>query len=327
MNRYDKRRQKIFEVYSSNLSNVSKKHNIKLVIDGQEIDPSVVHVYICPLCCKGFSRELLDQKAFNNPLTIEDVPPESVQGKPILLTCKACNNNSGHKVDHAIQAYLKAESFIKRLPDSEIRTKIKLNSGRSYNATAKIETHRGITFSSNPNPKIKEDFKDLEKNWNRSNVKFSFQMPAKKALLFAYLRTGLLLAFYYFGNMLLLDKNYHKLRKCLTENVLEHLPHNGWMDLTDKENYQIGLNLIKEPKEYICYVITFRVTSESISKVIGVPIPGPGSTGWKRYVNLKHLDESITLSLLDITTADFVGNLQLSDAYYVLYSLAEKGQV
>lgn len=54
-------------------------------------------VYPCPLCTtrKLFSKTDLD----NGILTAEDVPPESVGGRKILLTCHSCNTSQGGRID------------------------------------------------------------------------------------------------------------------------------------------------------------------------------------------------------------------------------------
>lgn len=53
-------------------------------------------VYVCPLCWAIF-----DESALNPPpsLTLEDVPPKGVGGRPLVLTCATCNNTAGTKVD------------------------------------------------------------------------------------------------------------------------------------------------------------------------------------------------------------------------------------
>ena len=54
--------------------------------------------YYCPICFRGF-------KDSNSPeLTIEHVPAERLGGKPLLLTCRKCNNQAGHKIQsHQIE--------------------------------------------------------------------------------------------------------------------------------------------------------------------------------------------------------------------------------
>jgi hypothetical protein len=47
--------------------------------------------YACPLCL-GVSSLL-------ETFTFEDVPPQSVGGRPLILTCEGCNSSSGHTCD------------------------------------------------------------------------------------------------------------------------------------------------------------------------------------------------------------------------------------
>lgn len=49
--------------------------------------------YMCPLCLKVFSRAQIEQ------LSIEHVPPGSLGGSPLVITCRKCNNESGYKLD------------------------------------------------------------------------------------------------------------------------------------------------------------------------------------------------------------------------------------
>src|SRR5262245_34192686 len=51
--------------------------------------------YICPICCNAFTRE----DAKTGLLTAEDVPPASLGGSPLVLTCKPCNNAAGTRID------------------------------------------------------------------------------------------------------------------------------------------------------------------------------------------------------------------------------------
>lgn len=51
--------------------------------------------YPCPICLTPFTIEALAQKQ----LSTEHVPPESLGGRELLLTCRSCNNSSGTKLD------------------------------------------------------------------------------------------------------------------------------------------------------------------------------------------------------------------------------------
>lgn len=54
-------------------------------------------LYACPLCRRVFSAEALEGP--DPTLTLEHVPPESLGGRALLLSCKRCNNEGGRKLD------------------------------------------------------------------------------------------------------------------------------------------------------------------------------------------------------------------------------------
>ena len=62
-----------------------------LVCPGAYADPT----YPCPICLTPFTVEALEDKR----LSVEHVPPKSVGGRELLLTCTVCNNFSGTKLD------------------------------------------------------------------------------------------------------------------------------------------------------------------------------------------------------------------------------------
>ena len=59
--------------------------------------------YACPLCL-GISSSLAT-------FTFEDVPPRSVGGRPLVLTCRDCNSSSGHTCDWHWANFWTVEGF------------------------------------------------------------------------------------------------------------------------------------------------------------------------------------------------------------------------
>jgi 5-methylcytosine-specific restriction endonuclease McrA len=51
--------------------------------------------YVCPLCLHAFAEPALAQKQ----LTREHVPPRSLGGHRLVLTCAPCNKRGGHRLD------------------------------------------------------------------------------------------------------------------------------------------------------------------------------------------------------------------------------------
>jgi len=58
------------------------------------LTPKLGDKYVCPLCRDAFERSEIESK-----LSVEHVPPSSVGGRPVALTCKRCNNTAGTLLD------------------------------------------------------------------------------------------------------------------------------------------------------------------------------------------------------------------------------------
>lgn len=55
-------------------------------------------LYFCPICKLGYEETAISVGL----LTLEHVPPKSLGGRGVALTCKQCNNSAGHTVDAAV---------------------------------------------------------------------------------------------------------------------------------------------------------------------------------------------------------------------------------
>jgi hypothetical protein len=64
-------------------------------------------LYPCPICSRCFDLAALA----DGRLTLEHVPPASLNGKPLCLTCCACNNRAGHTVDFAAVEFVRMETM------------------------------------------------------------------------------------------------------------------------------------------------------------------------------------------------------------------------
>ena len=74
-----------------------------------DVLPSGEDCYACPCCLMAYPREAVGAGV----LTIEDVPPKSVGGRPLLLTCKRCNNTAGSDFDSHAATQADAEDFFR----------------------------------------------------------------------------------------------------------------------------------------------------------------------------------------------------------------------
>ena len=124
------RKKAIFKIFSQNLEWIKEEPKI-------EFRPDFSNGYLCPLCFNIFFEKDLDSN-LKNFLTLEDIPPKSLGGKPRALTCKDCNSTSGHELDvHLLNNLLDIDvnSF---LPNSKSNAIFEL-SGNKVNGTIEIE--------------------------------------------------------------------------------------------------------------------------------------------------------------------------------------------
>ena len=270
-------RGKIYNAYANNLALVAGRYKVQFGLDAGT-GPEIVDypIYVCPMCIKGFKKESLIQEN-QNPLTIEDLPPKSVGGNPKILTCKECNSKSGHLFDHLIIGSLKTESFLKRIPNSEIASAITLKEGSRYKAITKISHDLGFKFfiQAKDSTRLKKTFEEIQKNWDGYKFNFTFYSPSQKKLRIAYLRIGLLLAYYYFGNRLILEENYHKIRNYINDAKNISLPHDGVLFIPSSQKILPGLHLLRNPEALRSYLIIFQVKTKTITKNIWDSISCP----------------------------------------------------
>jgi hypothetical protein len=72
-----------------------------------DVLPGSGEFYACPCCLGLFAREAVASRV----LTIEDVPPKALGGRPMLLTCRTCNNDAGSQLDAHAAMQAVGDSF------------------------------------------------------------------------------------------------------------------------------------------------------------------------------------------------------------------------
>jgi hypothetical protein len=81
--------------------------------------------YVCPLCLFAGNESALR----DGWLTREDVPPRSLGGKKIVLTCAPCNNRAGHEIDWHARREADLVAFLTR-GNATMRARLRTSSGR-----------------------------------------------------------------------------------------------------------------------------------------------------------------------------------------------------
>lgn len=210
----------------------------------QRARPGAPAVYPCPLCIRGFTAP--------DAVTFEDIPPKSVGGKPLLLTCRTCNSTSGHLLD----AHIRSGQDLKEMAAGKREAPIKLTQfGHTINALATF-TPGGISIGGLPkqsDPKAhKALFKELERvaasgsiDWDIKITMSSRHSPQREGV--GWLRVAYLYAFAALGYQWVMRPELERVREqfrrpdeCLVPGIMNH---------TDAVTGGDGISFVYSPRE------------------------------------------------------------------------------
>lgn len=237
----DKRRKRIFGVYSNNL-NLLIKENILT-----NVRPKYKVTYICPICLSHFSEMDLDQSK-SNPLTLEDVPPKSLGGKANVLTCKSCNNKCGADVDYHLSRQMTELDRREFRPGIEFDAHFEKD-GRTIQGRVIVGIDgeiKVIHTEINNHPKKLEEHVTTTKGGDGVYIKYRKTNVNPRQIQLALLKTSYLLAFQKYGYSFILDPVYDQVREQLLNADKAIYPLDFWFNAPFPEQ-AIGVPFITEP--------------------------------------------------------------------------------
>lgn len=175
--------------------------------------------YMCPLCMTLYTVDEVD----THGLTVEHVPPRSIGGRPLVLTCRACNNGAGHRLD----AHLERRERLRRfggpgaLGDSlEVTVTI---AGIVNRGSLRLDAHRRLLLTGNPkqnNPaniaELSQRLPELMTPGREIRIEFRDTFDAENAQL-SLVRAGYLAAFALFGYAYILQPELDPIRTAIAQ--------------------------------------------------------------------------------------------------------------
>lgn len=285
----------IFKLFSQNLEWVKEHTSISF-------KPDFSNGYICPLCFDVFFVKDLDH-TLSNYLTIEDIPPVSLGGKPLALTCKTCNSRSGHELDTHLLKTLLVNDAMMFLPNSKVETSFELH-GNKVNGVLDVDDKGTLKLDLQPkrsNPNQSEQFlKDMfpprtiyspffypEKSFDNQYKSPTFQMKFKETSKerraeIALLRIAYLYAYAILGNGFFINGGLYKVREQILNPDKEILPKVFWLKVPFPKESE-GINIITLPKELQSFLVIFNLTTTSQTRQFAIILPGPSSPSIKVY--------------------------------------------
>jgi hypothetical protein len=103
-------------------------------------------LYVCPLC--------LGEYADLETLTWEDVPARRAGGRPLVLTCKACNNIGGRTVNQHAAAQLDYEQLQSGLLSRDRHAWLKLNKPPALKVTLRADLSGARALGTENSPEV-----------------------------------------------------------------------------------------------------------------------------------------------------------------------------
>ena len=263
----------------------------------------MVDAFICPLCLHTYAID-------NTELTLEHVPPESVGGKPILITCKACNSNRGADIDVCLMNELEIVHNINHLDTIPQKTKLTFN-GVEINAQTTFSKTEGFKFMISPdnnNPIEFEGFMTEAKNAKEGYeikvlANISYRKRDYELANIALLKSAYLMAFHELGYMYVLNANTNIIRDQI-QNPKKNVIGNtfiidskyGVLENLSDGVYYAKLNNIG----CVIVIMELKLRQSEIKHRKAIVLPHPKDSHGQIYSELSlRIGEIVDLKILD----------------------------
>ena len=281
------RRRHLFDLFSRNLDIVKRHPKIT-------IRPTFNEGFICPICFKLFKRNALSTE-YDDHLTLEDVPPKSLGGKIVTLTCKICNNRGGSELESHLSKKLRADAFLSGSSGVQMRARFRPDPSVDLTATVQFTPDRVVDIRYLPNqsdPGHIERLHKLEEAGDISSITIRFLMGYRmNRPEIALLRIAYLLAFARFGYGFLINDNLVCVRHQIRDFSEKILPNWGILR-ADYPDSAVGISVIHEPEELQSFLIVFDLETETGRTRHGIVLPGPTKPGLDVYERIAELERT-----------------------------------
>lgn len=190
-------------------------------------------LYYCPICSLGYPES---SAITGDDLTLEHIPPESIGGKPILLTCRNCNSLAGHTIDVSTASKKKFEDFENIVFGQEkgIIPFVTLSLGELHVATS---IHKENSFDIRPiekanSPSIIDRYKKHLMN-HSNDLQFKVSISHKydsRLFKLSHLKSAFLIVFSWLGYRYAFDSRLDVVRQQIQEPKNDILGTRFWIE-------------------------------------------------------------------------------------------------
>ena len=282
-----------------------KKTNAIPFVTSDDITFNILDAFICPLCMNIINIEDIDK------ITLEDVPPESVGGKPILVTCANCNNALGGRVDNYLYYELLVYHLLRHPENTSFKTTFILNGikikGRMRLDLSSEHPKVQCTIDANDRVNYPQFTKELETNWDGCNLQVQSDITSTKRIdeysNISVLKSAYLLAFSKLGYMYILQDSLDNIRMQILNRDKSILG----------SHYLIGrgIDLMPEVKDGVYYGLVEN--THCVIVVMTLKLKKKNATNHRVVVALPHpddKDDSLYEKIAMMNTVKTISNLE-----------------
>lgn len=267
--------------------------------DGEDFP--VRDYYVCPLCKKTFNLQKLGDKV-GDVLTLEDVPPKSLGGSPILVTCKNCNSKCGHDIDNWLLHELELRYGDKNR-QIEKSDAILNSHGKKIYTKMWVDEDKTICFDirskTNPPHAIEEFVNSVESDGNNYSIQVNIHVKKEKsnvqAARVAVLKSAYLYTFRKLGYYYILNDSLKPVREQILnpdKDILHGTFIIGDQDtVPTKREDGVYIATVNDYK-FLVVLLTFTVPSSGFicRGVVALPFPGFEEDGLHLYHEILSFD-------------------------------------
>lgn len=288
-------RGSLFETFSNNWYLIRPHYHFK-ELEALLGDKKFAKAVVCPLCMRVFTRDALNQES-ELPLTLEDVPPKELGGKPKILMCKKCNNTAGHSLDVKLMEYLKVKPFNQAEAGASVtRKKTTVKAGDiEVQGTATFTRDSANRFSFEMHLDERKDghrksrLEQINKAQEIQIIYNPNHTPPQHLVHTALLKIAYELMFAKFGHIFILNRNYDHVRAQILNPGENRLPHKGVVR-SFSTLFNPGFYLIKQPLSIKGVLVVFDLFHNDSVERNAVLINSPQILDLNYYWQLKEFD-------------------------------------
>jgi len=276
-----------------------------------EIELPFEATFICPICLVPFSENDLNIN-LKNHLTLEDAPPYSLGGKASTLTCKKCNNESGHKIDSHLVELLNEQTIRDFSPNTSANVTVE-HQGQKVQGLLQIDNEGKITIThlkKNNHPEKLEKYVEATGKGDKPVLFFKASRVEVKKVEVALLKTAYILAFEHYGYPLILSKAFDPVREQILNPDAEIYPNGFWSKQTCFNDNNVGVHFITTKNLEGLMSIFMLETKNGQRNGYSVYLPVSIHTYIKVIEGLKEIEAGDELSFESYKNTNYFNNAE-----------------